>query len=1155
MRLKRLDLTRYGKFTDHAIDFGEATPGSPDLHIVYGLNEAGKSTAFSAYLDLLFGIPERSSYNFQHAYNVMQIGGALEFDGKTHELVRLKQRANALLDGRGQPVNEALLSSALGGLTRASYRTMFSLDEHSLRDGGEAIVESKGDLGELLFSASAGLADVSRVLAAAMEEAQQLHKKRARNTQLAELKQKLASLKSEREAIDTYASAYAALVATQAQSEKLYHDVLAELSTARAQLTDLTAQLRALPLWRELSRLEKELVAFVELARPPRGWTALLPDLMRDETRLHTQANSLERTIERLEKDLSDIAVDPSVLSLSDRIAALEDGRARYRTAEDDLPKRRLSLAQKEAALAALLTSLGQSDHADPSSLVLRTATVARLRDLIETRSGIAATLQNAERELERTNRLLHEMQRRADQLNTSGGSVGSTRRLESLLSRLRKGDRQARLGVEERALLQMQSDLERDLATLAPWSGDIDALEAVIPPDHRQLAAWRGQVEDLDRRLLRHGERMRELNARLGEIEARLAALQSSGEPLDDETAAHLRDARGKAWAQHRAALNSETADAFEAVLLQDDRLTQARLLRANDLAELRQLRQEQYQISAALEREQAAIQTARDERQVLLEAVANALPVPEEPRQDLYRQLSLLESWSGRRKDCLAMAASLRQAQARQDALRAELDDDLSELQQAVADLGWPLSDRLDLRRAIDVVDEMLGQAISQAAERAGLDTRLADLARDVSERERELHDARRMDVTWQDAWNDALAETWFADEAEPAAVRAILDALAELPALVRDRDQLLQRITMMERDMQAFASDVDTLKHETGLTLGGRSVLEDANALARLKAEAEESRLRQASKAADLSAAREEQTRLADQIAEHQAQREDMTRLFGVETLADVSARMEQSAERDRLERRVSELREQILAELKLDTFDQAHVLIAQIDADDTTRKVAELTERVDNLSERSRQVFADLTRARDRVDAVGGDNAVAQIEANRSTILAEIEELAIRYLKLRTGTLAAETALSIYREKHRSSMMTRAAQAFRQITRGEYAGLSAQPDKDREILIGVAKDGASKLSEAMSTGTRYQLYLALRLAGYEEFSAVRPSVPFIADDIMETFDELRSEEVFRLFGDMARLGQVIYLTHHRHLCDIAREVVPGVKIHQL
>jgi uncharacterized protein YhaN len=147
------------------------------------------------------------------------------------------------------------------------------------------------------------------------------------------------------------------------------------------------------------------------------------------------------------------------------------------------------------------------------------------------------------------------------------------------------------------------------------------------------------------------------------------------------------------------------------------------------------------------------------------------------------------------------------------------------------------------------------------------------------------------------------------------------------------------------------------------------------------------------------------------------------------------------------------------------------------------------------------------------------------------------------------------MAAESALHVYREKHRSSMMNRASEAFRLITGGNYSGLSARPDKDKEILIGVPRDGGSRLADHMSTGTQFQLYLALRVAGYEEFAKVRPPVPFISDDIMESFDNPRSEEVFRLFGEMADVGQVIYLTHHQHLCDIARAVVPGVRIHQL
>ena len=97
--------------------------------------------------------------------------------------------------------------------------------------------------------------------------------------------------------------------------------------------------------------------------------------------------------------------------------------------------------------------------------------------------------------------------------------------------------------------------------------------------------------------------------------------------------------------------------------------------------------------------------------------------------------------------------------------------------------------------------------------------------------------------------------------------------------------------------------------------------------------------------------------------------------------------------------------------------------------------------------------------------------------------------------------------------------------------------------------------MASDGASKLASELSKGTRFQLYLALRVAGYEEFVSTRRPVPFIADDILETFDDGRAEETFKVFSDMARSGQVVYLTHHKHLIDIARQVCPSVALHEL
>ena len=204
--------------------------------------------------------------------------------------------------------------------------------------------------------------------------------------------------------------------------------------------------------------------------------------------------------------------------------------------------------------------------------------------------------------------------------------------------------------------------------------------------------------------------------------------------------------------------------------------------------------------------------------------------------------------------------------------------------------------------------------------------------------------------------------------------------------------------------------------------------------------------------------------------------------------------------------------------------------------------------ELTEskiaaQLEGLEQRTRELFAASKEAIDRINAIGGDDAAARIEERRRTQLLEVEEKASQYLRLRLGIAAADRALRAYRDQHRSSMMTQASHAFTLISRGAYRGLTTQPGKDGDILVALSADGSSKLAADLSKGTRSQLYLALRAAGYREFAKVRQTVPFVADDIMETFDDFRAEETLKVLGEMSLLGQVIYLTHHDHLRVIA------------
>jgi uncharacterized protein YhaN len=130
-----------------------------------------------------------------------------------------------------------------------------------------------------------------------------------------------------------------------------------------------------------------------------------------------------------------------------------------------------------------------------------------------------------------------------------------------------------------------------------------------------------------------------------------------------------------------------------------------------------------------------------------------------------------------------------------------------------------------------------------------------------------------------------------------------------------------------------------------------------------------------------------------------------------------------------------------------------------------------------------------------------------------------------------------------------------MLEAASAAFAIMTRGAYTGLAAQADGGSEKLIALASDGSSREADQLSTGTQYQLYLALRVAGHAEFARERTPLPFVCDDIFETFDDLRAEEAMRLLSGMAAHGQVICLTHHRHLCTIARQAAPGVQVHEL
>ena len=94
MKLVRLLLQAFGPFTNTMLDF---TSGHSNLHLIYGPNEAGKSSALRAMTDLRFGIPLRSPDDFVHLANKLRVGGVfLDDHGEPIGLMRRKGRGTTL---------------------------------------------------------------------------------------------------------------------------------------------------------------------------------------------------------------------------------------------------------------------------------------------------------------------------------------------------------------------------------------------------------------------------------------------------------------------------------------------------------------------------------------------------------------------------------------------------------------------------------------------------------------------------------------------------------------------------------------------------------------------------------------------------------------------------------------------------------------------------------------------------------------------------------------------------------------------------------------------------------------------------------------------------------------------------------------------------
>lgn len=1140
MRFSSISLERYGRFEDCELQF---RAGDPDLHVIYGANEAGKTTSLAAVSDLLFGFPQRSRYNFLFDYTLLRVGAVLEQAGRTFACRRKKGTSGTLLDTSDAAIDEAPLLAMLKGQTRETFGLSFSLDQDALRSGGRAMVEARNDLGRTLFAAGSGLTGIAEELKRLEAEADAIWGPQAAARR--------SFTQAQRELADRTKA-----VRDEALKPKAWSDARtasertgAALETARSERDSVLTEVGAAERVRRLAPLVRRRAEELDELRSHEATIDVgkqredaAETVIQDADAAQRARSAAEQLLRDVTERKAKVAADPLALAESGEIDELVVGSGAGEKAARDVVGLEAEHSAAETLVRRLRVEAGANAEAAPPRAV-----AAKLRDLARKYAETAA----ATVQIEESRGDLEERRRRANAKLDGAGAEQSADALVDAVDAARAlgADADARCDSARHAAETAGGAVAAALSRLAPWTGTISDLSALPGVSADEIETARAGLLELASEIRREEEQAHRLRDDAAGLALEIEGL-GKGAAVSPEEIAGARENREARWQPLRRHTLSGTplpspADAvaaFEAsVALVDERM-ELRFTLADASSRLSLL--EKSKASNELHASQAEARAAdagrrRDEtlERWTARLASSGLPTVEPVRLQAWQSDREAAAVAQRAHDKLSAEANA--IVARRDAARfalavvlggldagGTLAPVLATAERRRREIEAAAQERLLARSELDQVDED-GASLARRAQR--LDT-----------------DASANSA----AWTTSLAEAGL--DLDIVTCGAVLGVIEELREATASQAQLRRRIDGISRDARDHASRVNAVADRLGVPAAGIGTrvraLRDRLAEARSAAKLLE--------ALDLEEARRS-VEVDEAGAKLRAADEMLAPLMAETASADraaLTAAIERSRARRLLAERLAETERRLVDDGDGLALDELVAAASGSDPDELVGRVSALNFR---LAEFNTVVDGAATAHGDAkrtfADLESGTTSAADAAADAEQARSEIEVLAEDYILRRAQTVTLKWAIEQYRERHQDPMLLRAGVLFSILTTGRYATLRVDTEGTSPRLLGLRDDGRTIVEVGhMSEGTTDQLFLALRLAALEQSVAAGIDLPFLADDLFVNFDDERAEAGFRVLADVARSTQVLFFTHHQHLGAIAKSIV-GAKVH--
>jgi len=1162
MKINSLNLIAFGNFADVSIDLS-----GPGLHIVYGPNEAGKTTARAAVTDLLYGIGNRTSFDFFHPANKLQIGGTLlEQNGDEISVIRHKRNKNNLLDRSSDtPMDENKWRELLRNLSREEFSSMFTLGWEQLLSETARLVERGGAFNETVFAAGLGIQEIDGIIKKLDADAAKLFAPRASARSINESLKKYNELKKEIATLSLKPSYYDERCKQLDKTKKQEQKYLAEktdlenkklhLSTLRAILPNLAK--------RQVMAEKRDSLALDNIL--PRSLAQKIEEKLNEKNTLTGNISSRKSEIANHDIRLAAIAVDEDLLREGENIDLLSENILAYIQGIQDRVGLAEKLSKNEQKAGQLLTAIlkhpADPEEIDKFRIILADQNL--LTQAYETWVSAQTDYDTANGHLEELEFDIENNQEVLQHIPEYQNTAQLSSTIESLLP---KGDLDALLSDLSFRLTAAHDAMSAAASKLGFDPQQCDAVMKKPSPSEDEIQKMLDLIREYEGRSFALEKQLASAEERKDSKELQLKTHDEMKELPSEEELKQIRSLREKDWESIKASwlenkvvtgsgfkysTNADLAEGYESNVISADATVDKLWEAADKTAQRNSLEKDLANIAEEINTITLSIGDNQEKLENEFRTWRNRWPGISIPDSH-----SELDNWKNHFIEFCKLYDSHSQIKLEHRSVFKERFRSCNLLADILQNINKDHITSGNLTALILEARETLANLKADADQRRDCQNSIKTLQQNVSKVKIQLDKADEARSVACKRFQDIL-QGYIPNIDSVEDAKWLLSQLSTLSNIIKDIDSLKGRIGGIDNRSHQFQETISAITEKLPSFTQNSPDMTARELVASLKTAREAN----ATYLAILDTKEKAEDDLRQFTVKYDRCESELADLLQNSSSTDIenlSEQVERSLSFYSLDDDIEKINDDLINQTGGRPLSEIDKESAEQNIDEINREINDVDLEITRLGEQLNDIQEHRINLESEINKMNGSGDAASEAALAETYLASLAEESEKYACLLLAKYITSEAVHRYSAKHQNPLLLRASDYFREITDNRYQQISVDTDeKGDKLLSAITNDAEQKNLKQLSDGTRDQLYFALRVAIIAESIERIGDMPVILDDVLINFDDTRSAAALRCLNKLSQSTQVLLFTHHRHLLSLAEQSLgSGVpQIHEL